>query len=77
MSDLNTLLVASVTGWVLNGATGINDSGQITGYGDYNGLQRAFLLTPVSVVPIPAAVWLFGSGLLGLTGLARKRKTTQ
>lgn len=26
-------------------------------------------------VPIPAAVWLFGSGLLGLTGIARRRKT--
>ena len=28
----------------------------------------------VSSVPVPAAVWLFGSGLLGLTGFARKRK---
>ncbi len=27
-----------------------------------------------SVVPIPAAAWLFGSGLLGLIGLARRRK---
>jgi len=26
-------------------------------------------------VPIPAAVWLFGSGLLGLTGIARKKVT--
>lgn len=26
-----------------------------------------------SVVPVPAAVWLFGSGLLGLAGFARKR----
>ena len=25
-----------------------------------------------TVVPIPAAVWLFGSGLLGLIGVARK-----
>jgi hypothetical protein len=24
-----------------------------------------------TVVPVPAAVWLFGSGLLGLIGLAR------
>jgi len=29
---------------------------------------------PVSEVPIPAAAWLFGSGLLGLAGVARKRK---
>lgn len=26
----------------------------------------------VSAVPVPAAVWLFGSGLLGLVGIARK-----
>ena len=27
-----------------------------------------------TVVPVPAAAWLFGSGLLGLIGLARRRK---
>jgi len=26
------------------------------------------------VVPVPAAVWLFGSGLIGLVGLARRKK---
>ncbi len=26
-----------------------------------------------SVVPVPAAVWLFGSGLLGLVGVARRK----
>ena len=26
------------------------------------------------VVPVPAAVWLFGSGLLGLVGIARRRR---
>lgn len=27
-----------------------------------------------SAVPVPAAVWLFGSGILGLAGVARRRK---
>ncbi|MBI5783055.1 MAG: VPLPA-CTERM sorting domain-containing protein, partial [Gammaproteobacteria bacterium] len=27
----------------------------------------------VAVVPVPAAVWLFGSGLLGLIGVARRK----
>jgi len=29
----------------------------------------------VAAVPVPAAVWLFGSGLLGLMGIARRKKT--
>ena len=28
----------------------------------------------VSAVPVPAAVWLFGSGLVGLIGLARRKR---
>lgn len=28
----------------------------------------------VNVIPIPAAVWLFGTGLLGLIGVVRRRK---
>ncbi len=39
-------------------------------------VSHDFMLDRVSVaaVPIPAAVWLFGSGLLGLIGIARKKK---
>jgi len=32
------------------------------------------LHTTASQVPVPAAAWLFGSGLLGLVGVARRRK---
>jgi hypothetical protein len=28
-----------------------------------------------TAVPVPATVWLFGSGLLGLVGIARRKKT--
>ena len=31
------------------------------------------LVRPTAVVPVPPAVWLFGSGLLGLIGVARRK----
>lgn len=37
----------------------------------YQGGEIRGFLTPV---PVPAAVWLFGSGLLGLVGVARNKK---
>jgi probable HAF family extracellular repeat protein len=46
IQDLNSL-IAPGTGWTLWEARGINDSGQIVGYGTVSsGAQRAFLLTP-------------------------------
>lgn len=33
------------------------------------------LVNDASVVPVPAAVWLFGSGLLSLVGVARRKKS--
>ena len=33
-----------------------------------------YLTGTVSAVPVPAAVWLFGSGLIGLIGIARRKK---
>jgi hypothetical protein len=32
-----------------------------------------YLVRDTTVVPVPAAVWLFGSGLLGLVGIARRK----
>jgi len=47
---------------------------QITGD---NGVGGTYDAAPsvigITAVPVPAAVWLFGSGLLGLAGIARKR----
>ena len=49
--------------------------------GPFSGFNANFDMTVVTVtgitappIPVPAAVWLFGSGLLGLVGVARRRK---
>jgi hypothetical protein len=44
-----------------------------TSYSDYQNVGWQFDLK-TSPVPVPAAAWLLGSGLLGLIGVARKRK---
>lgn len=38
-----------------------------------SGLPAQLLSSP-SAVPVPAAAWLFGSGLIGLAGIARRKK---
>jgi hypothetical protein len=48
--------------------------------GPFQGFNASFggtaVVSSVSAVPIPAAVWLFGSGLLGLVGVARRKKSS-
>ena len=70
-------LVGGLTaGRVEGGFTGISGSfstlqsllGQT--FSASNGIAK---VGPVAVVPVPAAVWLFGSGLLGLAGIARRK----
>ena len=59
-------------------ATG-NSAGVVSG--DFVGIKAYFDIgsgnsmhvTSVSAVPVPAAVWLFGSGLIGLAGFARRK----
>jgi hypothetical protein len=45
---------------------------------DFNYLDEQFVIANVTFgspeVPVPAAAWLFGSGLLGLAGVARRRR---
>jgi uncharacterized membrane protein len=68
--DLNSVLIDG-EGWMLNVALSINNRGQIVGSGHRDGYgTRAFLLTPV---PIPNALWLFGSAL-GVMGWMRRRE---
>ena len=38
-----------------------------------NSVDQIRILSAVSAVPVPASIWLFGSGLVGLPGVVRKR----
>lgn len=65
--DLNTM-IAPGSGWVLRSAEGINDAGDIVGFGTFGGQSRAFMLT----IPEPATLSLLaGAGVLAL--LRRRR----
>jgi probable HAF family extracellular repeat protein len=72
--DLNTLL-ANTGGWVLVDAKGINDSGQIAGFGSINSYMHAFLLTPILPVVKITAIIKERSGyvLVKGIGVANKR----
>ena len=69
MEDLNALL-PKASGWVLESATAINDGGQVTGMGLYQGQERGYLLTlgqgDPSPIPEPTTLALLCFGGLGL-----------
>lgn len=70
MVDLNSQISPS-SGWFLTNATAINDKGRIVGVGTHNGLEHAFLLTPV---PEPSSVVFAAFGLASLAAVGWRRK---
>ena len=58
---------------ITDGTYGILFQGNATGT---SGGSVTGIVALVSAVPVPPAVWLFGSALLGLIGVSRTRKTT-
>ena len=66
--DLPSFVEANGNGLTPAGAVTCPSSGDC----DFNDL--VVMVESVQPIPVPAAVWLFGSGLLGLVGIARRRK---
>lgn len=86
-NNVHSLLHINSTSFTVSRAVEIlNGSSWVAALPYYNSLQTAFGApgtqsdfstgfyweNSVSAVPIPAAVWLFGSGLIGLIGIARR-----
>lgn len=72
-TDTNTNAVTASFAYIDGGSVGAIQS--LSGSADiFNGENwtRAQFISH-TVVPVPAAVWLFGSGLIGLIGLARRK----
>ncbi len=80
MTDLNDLISPN-SGWNLQWPAGINNDGQIVGYGFLNGVQEGFLLTVdngggTATVPEPSSISLFALGAIGLAiGACRRRRS--
>jgi len=79
-SDALASITASLGGeWGIGGAivgtthTGFGTAERVLrGTGGANALDSELVLT-TTVVPVPAAVWLFGSSFIGLAGFSRRR----
>lgn len=72
MYDINDLLLGYAGGKHIESLNDINDSGYILAtLVDSSGVRSAALLSPV---PIPAAGWLFGSALMIVVGVKRRKR---
>ena len=69
---------AGFAAWIFDGTEANSTSGTwlvgwTNGGGNTPDLSHLSIYAPTPI-PIPAAVWLFGSGLLGLVGVARRKR---
>lgn len=76
LTDLNLLLSGVGTDFAIGTAlTSIDGNINETLWGSSDLQSAASLTLQVNAIPIPAAIWLFGSGLLGLIGIARRKRS--
>ena len=68
-ADMGLGTTSNFFGWTVSGDTILTLTHDLAG--SYEGIDDFRYGT---VVPVPAAMWLFGSGLLGLIGYARRRR---
>ena len=77
--DLNTLIIGadSTANFLHLSGTGIvsgNDYQNTNATWSFSAESSTlYSMTVTTAVPVPAAVWLFGSGLIGLLGVARRK----
>ena len=72
----NITLINGTNGFTLAGDIALT-AGSAAFFGGTAGQDVGDFSITVSTVPLPAAVWLFGSGLLGVVGYARKKTAAQ
>lgn len=67
------MITSYATGSSLNPSSSEFFAAHVGGFDEINGVTSA-QFAGSSPVPVPAALWLFGSGLIALTGFARNKK---
>ena len=61
--------------WLNGSGNDVNTIGWYNQNGSIDFYADVLFIRDTSFVPVPAAVWLFGSGLVGLIGVARRKKS--
>ena len=83
-SQTNAVTTLTGSALALDGTATIVSNSAVANWGFFVGtpysevfsldFSNATVVESPAAVPVPAAVWLFGSGLVGLAGIARRRK---
>lgn len=74
----SVLLPGTAAGWTNMYLVDVNDAGQIAGWGQFQGGGvRAFLLSPVTPVPEPAALLMMAFGAGGVAAAVRTRRISR